>query len=100
LYGRKNAPAADTPNDVVIPFFDAHELPPLRVLTDWGSGYCGNRERREYTLYPEVENTGHTRTKAKSPQTDGICGRFNRTRKDGFYSVAFRKKAGLSIAEL
>jgi hypothetical protein len=100
-YGRKNAPvAANMLNDAVIPFFDSHGLPPLRVLTDRGSECCGNWERREYALYPEVENTGHTGTKAKSLRTDGICEGFNRTCKNGFHSAAFRRKACRSIAEL
>jgi hypothetical protein len=43
-------------------------------------------------LYLDIENTGHTRAKAESPQTNGICGRFNKTCKDGFYSTAFGKK--------
>jgi hypothetical protein len=100
-YGRKNAPvAANMLNDAVIPFFDSHGFPPLRVLTGRGSECCGNRERREYALYPEAENAGRSRTKAKFLRTDGICERFNRTRKYGFHSVAFRKKACRSAAEL
>jgi transposase InsO family protein len=100
-YDRKNAlVAADMLNDVVIPFFDSHELPLVRVVTDRGSEYCGNREHHEYSLYLEVENIDHTRTKAKSPQTNGICERFNKTCKDEFYSIAFRKKVYRSIAEI
>jgi transposase InsO family protein len=87
-------------NDVALPFFDEYELPLLRVLTDRGSEYCGNREHHEYALYLEVENIDHTKTKAKSPQTNGICERFNKTCKDEFYSVAFRKKAYRSIEEI
>ena len=45
LYDRKNALlAADMLKDRVIPFFDSKEIPVLRVLTDRGSEYCGNRE--------------------------------------------------------
>jgi transposase InsO family protein len=101
-YGRKNAPvAADTLNDAITPFFDSHGFPPLRVLTDRGGECCGNRERREYALYLEVENTGRAGTKVKSPRTDGICERFNRTRKDGFCSTAaFRRKACQSVTEI
>ena len=51
----------------------------------------------DYALYLEVETIDHTRTKAKSPKTNGICERFNKTCKDGFYSTAFRKKVYLSI---
>ena len=57
VYDRKNAlVAADTLNDKVIPFFDANEIPLLRVLTDRGSEYCGNREHHEYALYLDLEN--------------------------------------------
>jgi hypothetical protein len=41
-------------------------------LTDRGSEYCGNPERREYELYLAVEDIDHTHTKTKSPQTNGI----------------------------
>ena len=71
LYDRKNAlVAAEMLNDRVLPFFDEHEVPLLRVLTDRGTEYCGNRETHEYQLYLAVENIDHTPTKAKSPQTN------------------------------
>ncbi len=78
LYDRKNALiAADMLNDRVIPIFDVNEIPVLQVLTDRGSEYCGNREHHKYELYLDLENIGHTKTKAKSPQTNGICERFH-----------------------
>jgi len=33
-------------------------------------------ESHEYELYLAVEDIDHTRTKTKSPQTNGICERF------------------------
>jgi hypothetical protein len=33
--------AADLRNDRVVPFFEAHEIPLLRILTDRGTEYCG-----------------------------------------------------------
>jgi transposase InsO family protein len=72
----------------------------LRVLTDRGSEYCGNPERHEYELYLAVEDIDHTRTKTKSPQTNGICERFHKTVLNEFYRVAFRKKVYRSIDEL
>ena len=76
-YDRKNAlVAADMLNDRVIPFFDAQGIPLVRILTDRGSEYCGNREQHEYALYLEVENIEHSRTKARPPQTNGMCERF------------------------
>ena len=32
-------------NDRMIPFFDQHEVPLLRVLIDHGGKYCGNPEQ-------------------------------------------------------
>jgi transposase InsO family protein len=101
LYDRKNAlVAADLLNDRVLPFFEEQELPLLRILTDRGSEYCGNREYHEYELYLQVEGIEHTKTKTKSPQTNGICERFQRTVLNEFYQVAFRTKVYSSVEEL
>lgn len=101
LYDRKNAlVAADMLNDQVVPFFEQHDLRLLRVLTDRGTEYCGVRDQHEYQLYLAIEDIDHTKTKAKSPQTNGICERFHRTIQDEFYAVAFRKKVYRSIQEL
>jgi transposase InsO family protein len=101
LYDRKTPlAAADLLNDRVIPFFEEHQIPLLRVLTDRGTEYCGNREHHEYELYLAVEDVDHTRTKTKSPQTNGICERFHKTVLDEFYRVAFRKKVYASVEQL
>ena len=101
LYDRKTPiTAADLLNDRVVPFFDEHEIPLLRVLTDRGTEYCGNSERHEYELYLAVEDIDHSRTKTKSPQTNGIVERFHKTLLDEFYRVAFRKKIYRTIDEL
>ena len=74
LYDRKNAlVAADMLNDRVVPFFEQHDLKLMRMLTDRGTEYCGNRENHEYELYLAVEDIDHSKIKAKSPQTNGIC---------------------------
>ena len=64
--------AADILNDCVVPFFDQQGIPLLRVLNR-GTEYCGKRDHHEYQLYLAVENIDHSKTKAKSPQTNGIC---------------------------
>ena len=58
----------------MLPFYDEHGIRLYRILTDRGTEYCGS-DRHEYELYLAVENIDHTRTKAKSPQTNGICER-------------------------
>jgi transposase InsO family protein len=92
--------AADTLNDRVLPFFEEHEIRVSRVLTDRGTEYCGQPQSHPYELYLAVENIDHTRTKAKSPQTNGICERFNKTILQEFYQVALRRTLYRSIAEL
>ena len=101
LYDRKTPlTAADLLNDRVIPFYEEHGIPLQRVLTDRGTEYCGTHDRHEYELYLAVEDIDHTRTKAKSPQTNGIVERFHKTMLDEFYRVAFRKKLYVTIDEL
>jgi transposase InsO family protein len=101
IYDRKNAlVAADLLNDRVLPFFEGAEIPLLRILTDRGSEYCGAREHHEYQLYLDLENIEHTRTKARHPQTNGICERFHKTILNEFYRVAFRRKIYRTLDEL
>ncbi len=100
LYDRKTpVTAADLLNDRVLPFFEEHEVVLSRVLTDRGTEYCGT-DAHEYELYLAVEDIDHTRTKAKSPQTNGICERFHKTVLNGFYRVTFRKKIYKTLDEL
>src|ERR671917_2968722 len=101
LYDRKNAlVAADMLNDRVLPFYEENGVPLLRVLTDRGTEFCGNREHHEYQLYLAVENIDHSKTRAYSPQTNGICERFHRTMQDEFYSIAFRKRLYQTLEQL
>lgn len=101
LYDRKNAlVAAEILNDQVLPWFDEQDVRVLRILTDRGTEYCGNIERHEFQLYLALEDIDHTKTKAKSPQTNGICERFHQTIQNEFYATAFRKKIYDSIEQL
>jgi len=101
LYTMKSAiTSADILNDRVVPFFESHGIPLLRVLTDRGTEYCGKIENHEYQLYLSIEDIEHTKTKAKSPQTNGICERFHKTILNEFYRTAFRKKIYTTLDEL
>ena len=84
--------AADILNDRVLPFFEQHGMGMLRILTDRGTEYCGKANSHDYQLYLALNDIDHTRTKTQSPQTNGICERFNRTILEEFYRIAFRKK--------
>ena len=84
--------SADLLNDKVLPFYEQHQLPLLRILTDRGTEYCGKAETHDYQLYLAINDIEHTKTKARSPQTNGICERFHKTLGQEFYQVTFRKK--------
>lgn len=101
LYLEKTAvTAADFLNDKVLPVFDEHGIPVLRMLTDRGTEYCGVREIHPYELFLYLNDIEHSRTKARHPQTNGCTERFNQTLLDEFYKVAFRKKVYTSLDEI
>ena len=101
LYTEKTAvTAADFLNDKVLPFFDSHNIPLIRALTDRGTEYCGTPETHPYQLFLYLNDIEHTKTKARHPQTNGITERFNQTLLDEFYSVFFRKKVYTSLEDI
>jgi hypothetical protein len=57
--------SADLLNDKVLPFYDQHQLPLLRILTDRGTEYCGKAETHDYRLYLAINDIEHTKTKAR-----------------------------------
>jgi hypothetical protein len=92
--------AADLLNDQGVPFCEAHEVPVSRSLTDRGTEYCGSPESHEYELYLAVETIDQTRTKGKSPQTNGSVERRHKTMLTEFYRLTVGKKIYTSRAEL
>jgi len=84
--------AADMLNDRVLPFYEENELPVLRIMTDRGTEYCGRADKHDYQLFLAINDIDHTKTKVKSPQTNGICERFHKTILQEFYQVTFRKR--------
>jgi transposase InsO family protein len=101
LYETKHAiTSADILNDRVLPFFEEHQVPLLRILTDRGTEYKGKPEHHEYELYLQIEGIEHSKTQVRHPQTNGICERLHRTMQEEFYAVAFRKKVYSSLDEM
>jgi hypothetical protein len=101
LYDRKHAiTEADMLNDRVLPWYEEHGVLLLRILSDRGSEYCANREHHEFALYLDLDGIEYSRTKAKSPQTNGICERFHQTIENEFYASAFRRKLYTSLQQL
>lgn len=92
--------AADMLNDKVLPFYEDHKLPVLRILTDRGTEYCGRADQHDYQLFIAVNDIEHTKTKVRHPQTNGICERFHKTILQEFYQVTFRKTVYETIEQL
>ena len=92
--------SADLLNDRVLPFFEEHGMGVLRMLTDRGTEYCGKVEQHDYELYLALNQIEHTKTKARHPQTNGICERFHKTILNEFYQITFRKKIYTTLDEL
>lgn len=101
LYTEKTpVTAADLLNDRVLPFFEEHNLRLLRILTDRGTEFCGDPQKHPYELYLAIEDIDHSRTKVKSPQTNGIVERLHKTMLNEFYRITFRKKIYASVDQL
>jgi transposase InsO family protein len=98
--GKIPVTAADTLNDRVLPFFEEQDVPILRVLTDRGTEFCGRADQHPYELFLQLNEIEHTKTKARSPQTNGICERFHQTVLNEFYRITFRKKVYSDIETL
>lgn len=72
---------------------------PSGVRRIWLRRTLHSRKLR-YPLYLAVNDIEPTKTKAYSPQTNGICERFHRTVKEEFYEIAFRKKVYSEFEDL
>lgn len=87
---KKPIAAADLLNDRVVPYFESYR----------GTEYCGKAESHDYQLFLAIQDIEHTKTKARHPQTNGICERFHKTILNEFYQMAFRKKLYKTVEEL
>jgi transposase len=92
--------AVDVLNDRVLPFYEEHGVELLNMLTDNGREYCGRPLHHPFELFLAISQIEHRRTQVGSPETNGFCERFNRTVKEEFFSVAFRKTLYTSLAQL
>jgi transposase len=59
--------AADMLNDKVLPFYEEHGLPVLRILTDRGTEYCGRADRHDYQLFLAIKR--NTKGPCNGPTT-------------------------------
>lgn len=92
--------AVDLLHDRVLPFYDRHGVALERVLTDNGREFCGRPLHHPFELFMAVQQIEHRTTRIGSPESNGMVERFNRTLKEEFFSVAYRKRIYESIEAL
>jgi transposase len=87
-------------HEKVLPFFEENNVSVLRILTDNGTEYCGNPLNHKYEIYLNLNDIEHSRTRVKTPRTNGACERLNQTILNEFIKIYFRKKIYESLEDL
>ena len=78
-------------NDGIV-LTEDQDLPILRIFTDKGTEYCGRAELHDHRLFLAINDIEHSKTKVISPQTNGICERFQKNILQEFYQVTVWKR--------
>jgi len=86
----------------VLSVYRQFHIPLDRILTDNGKEYTthwvdGNHGDESFLKQHSIR---HTRIKLRTPQSNGVIERFNRTLLEEFYQIAMMKKVYFSISEL
>ena len=86
----------------VLPVYRQFNIPLDRILTDNGREYTTHwvNGKHEYEKYLETHGIRHTKIKPRTPQSNGMVERFNRTLLEEFYQIAMMKKVYSSLSEL
>jgi transposase InsO family protein len=73
-----------------------------RTLTDNGKEYTTHwvSGKHEYEKFLKQNRIRHTKIKPRTPQSNGIVERFNRTLLEEFYQIAMMKKVYSSLDQL
>jgi transposase InsO family protein len=86
----------------VLPIYRQFNIPLDRILTDNGKEYTTHwaNGKHEYEKFLKENIIRHTKIKPRTPQSNGIVERFNRTLLEEFYQIAMMKKVYSSLSEL
>ena len=72
-------------NDRILPWYSEQGSAYLKNTHGSWTEYKGTIANHAYQLFLSIQGIEHTTTKAYSPQTNGICERFNKTMKHEFF---------------
>lgn len=88
--GKKPECAATLLHNDVLPFHRKHGLTISAVLTDNDPEFC-RTQNHPFELYFSINDIEHRRTKVRTPGTNRLVERFNRTVLNEFFRVTFRE---------
>ncbi len=99
---KKAISAKDFLKTKALPVYRGFNIPLDRILTDNGKEYTTHwaNSKHEYEIFLKKNNIRHTKIKLRTPQSNGIVERFNRTLLEEFYQIAMIKKVYSSLSEL
>lgn len=92
--------AVDTLHDRVLPFYEENGVAVEHILTENGREYRGRKLQQFFDLFPALNQIQHRRTAVRPLEANGFRGRFHRTVKVEFFSVAFRRTLDQSLDQL
>ena len=86
----------------VLPVYRQLNIPLDRILTDNGKEYTTHQAngKHGYEQFLKQNNIRHTKIKPRTPQSNGIVERFNRTLLEEFYQITMMKKVYSSLSDL
>ena len=79
LYDQKDSRvAADMLNNMVLPWFKAHNVVIQKVMTDRGREYIGTGKQKKHQYQTALAAIGieHSKNESKDPQGNDICSSF------------------------
>ena len=99
---KKAVSAINFLNTRVLPIYRLFYIPLDKILTDNGKEYTTHwaSSKHEYEKFLKQNRIRHTKIKPRTPQSNGIVERFNRTLLEEFYQIAMMKKVYSSLSEL
>lgn len=92
--------AMQTPNNEVLPTFEAQGAVIDAVLSDNGREFSGRPDQHPYELFLQLEGIAHKTTRVSRPQSNGIVERLHRTLLDEHLRSQGRIVWHESVAEM
>jgi len=86
----------------VLPVYEQFHIPMDNILTDNGKEYTTHWPNGQHgnETFLKKNNIRHPKIKPRSPQSNGMVERFNRTLLEEFYQISMIKKIYTSLPQL